>query len=134
MDERTLELFNDSFESCVRQTGFLERFYQIFVDASPEVRDKFKATDLGKQIHMLKKSLLVLTAASSGTEGADEELAHLGLKHGAQGLKIGAQLYDLWLDCLLRTVREFDSRWSPEVEESWRRMFLPYISAMKSYS
>jgi len=134
IDEKTLELFNDSFESCVHHPGFLERFYEIFVNASPEVRDKFKNTDLEKQVRMIKQSLLLLTMACLGTKEIDEELARLGQKHGRDGLKIGAHLYELWLDCLLQAVSEFDPKWSDAVGNSWRKMFDAFIFAMKSYS
>jgi hemoglobin-like flavoprotein len=134
MHEDTLELFNNSFEACVLRAGFLERFYQIFIDASPEVRDKFTNTNLAEQVRVMKRSLLLLTVASSGAEGVDEEIVRLGQKHGPQGLAVGAHLYDLWLDSLLQAVREFDPRWSPQVEESWRRMFIPYIDALKRFS
>ena len=96
MDEKTLELFNSSFEVCLGQEGFMERFYEIFLDASPEVREKFTDTDMEKQIRIIKKSLLLLTMACLGTEAVDEEIVRLGHRHGPQGLKIGAHLYDLW--------------------------------------
>ncbi len=134
MDERTLELFNRSFEACVGQAEFLKRFYEIFIESSPEVRAKFKDTDFVKQNRVLKKSLLRLTMAAAGTASAGEEIASLGRQHGREGLRIGADLYDLWLDCLLRAVSEFDPKWSPEVGDSWRKMFGRYISILKSYS
>ena len=83
---------------------------------------------------MIRQSLLLLTVACLGTKEVDEEIARLGLRHGPQGLQIGAHLYDLWLDCLLHTVSEFDPRWSHTVEDSWRKMFGPYISKMKDFS
>ena len=87
-----------------------------------------------KQIRIMEKSLLLLTIACLGTKEADEEIARLGQRHGPQGLRIGAHLYDLWLDALLQAVSEFDPRWSQAVGDSWRKMFAPYISRLKSYS
>jgi hemoglobin-like flavoprotein len=40
-------------------------------------------------------------------------------RHSASQLAIGAELYDLWLDSLLATVREVDAAWTPAVEEAW---------------
>jgi hemoglobin-like flavoprotein len=134
MDERTLELFNNSYESCVRHPRFLKRFYEIFLEASPEVREKFKGTDFEKQVRIIEKSLLLLTISCLGTKAVDEEIARLGERHGPQGMKIGAHLYDLWLDALLRTVSEFDPKWSQAVGDSWRKMFEPCITKLKSYS
>ncbi len=134
LDEKTLELFNRSFESCVARLGFLERFYAIFVGSSPEVRDKFKHTDLRTQAQIVKKSLYILTMASCETEEVREEIARVGWSHGREGMKIGMDMYDLWLGCLLQAVREFDPRWSQEVGEIWRQMLGPYISRLKEYS
>jgi len=39
--------------------------------------------------------------------------------HGERQLRIGAELYDLWLDSLLKTVKVCDAGWSEEVEQAW---------------
>ena len=134
LDEKTLELFNRSFETCVARRGFVERFYEIFIQSSPEVRDKFKATDMKRQAHIIKKSLYVLTMASLETEEVRQEIAALGHSHGREGMKVGTHLYELWLSCLLQAVSEFDPGWNREVGESRRRVFDPYLSTLKSYS
>ena len=134
LDETTLELFNNSLETCLSQPNFLKRFYEIFVGESPEVQDKFKATDMKKQIRILRKSMLLLTMASLETEGVDEEIARLGQSHGRQGMNIGPHLYELWLKSLLQAVSESDPAWSPTVGDSWRKVFEPYLNTLKSYS
>ncbi len=134
LDEKTLELFNDSFETCVAQPRFLERFYEIFVGASPEVQEKFKETDFKEQIRVVRKSILVLMTASFGTQEVAKEIARLGQSHGRHGMRIGPHLYELWLNSLLQAARESDRRWSQGVEDSWRKMFDPYITRLKGYS
>lgn len=133
MDEKTLEIYNDSFEYCLSKEGFLPRFYELFIDSSPEVRKKFMNTDIQRQSRILKKSLYVLTMASVGTEEARNELIRLGKTHGAQGMQIPDYMYDLWLNCLLRTVREFHTDWKPEIEASWHAMLDPHIEILKSF-
>jgi hypothetical protein len=44
-----LELFNDSLARCLRGDRFFQRFYELFVASSPEVRDKFRTSDFRKQ-------------------------------------------------------------------------------------
>lgn len=134
MDEKTLGIFNDSFEYCLSKEGFLPRFYNLFMESSPEVREKFRNTDIRRQSRILKKSLFVLTLVSAGTDEAREELIRLGNSHGAQGMKIPAYLYDLWLECLLQAVREFHTNWHPEIELSWRKMLGPHLAVLKSFS
>ncbi len=134
LDEKTLESFYNSFETCVAQPRFLERFYELFIGASPEVQEKFKATDLKEQIRVVRKSMLVLMMASLETEEVAGEIARLGQSHGRQGMRIGPHLYELWLASLVQAASEFDPKWSRGVGDSWRKMFEPYIARLKSYS
>ena len=134
MDEKTLEIFNSSFEYCLARDDFLPRFYERFIESSPEVRDKFRGTNLNRQARILRKSLYVLTMASVGTDEAHDELNRLGRSHGAKGMNIQAHLYDLWLDCLVSTVKDFHTEWHPDIEASWRKMLNPSIAVLKSHS
>ena len=93
MDEKTLEIFNDSFEKCLSNEAFLPRFYELFTASSPEVGEKFSQTDILRQSKILKKSLYILTMATVGTEESRNELIRLGNSHGVQGMKIPAYLY-----------------------------------------
>jgi len=84
------------------------------------VREKFASTDFVRQKRALKASLhLILMAAQDGDKGPDFYLREVAERHGSAQLDIGAELYDLWLDSLLETVREFDPEFSPAVEQAW---------------
>ncbi|MGZ8246521.1 globin [Methylomagnum sp.] len=131
MDERTLEIYNDSFEYCLSKPRFLTRFYERLMASSPEVRARFSNTDIHRQTRILKKSLCLLTMASVGTSEGRDELVRLSKSHGPDGLNIPAYMYDLWLDCLIQTVKEFHAHWRPEIEQSWRAMLGPHIDVLK---
>jgi len=134
LDDRTSEIFNDSFQRCLSKSGFFPRFYELFLNSSSEVKDKFKDTDFKKQARVVKKSLYLLTMVSTGAVEARAEIERLGQTHGREGLKVDPYMYDQWLTCLLQAVREYDIGWTPEVEKSWRKTFLSHIEALKSYS
>ncbi|MGR8933275.1 MAG: globin domain-containing protein [Gammaproteobacteria bacterium] len=134
MNERVIEVYNDSFERCTMNPDFLMRFYGLFLDSSPQIKNFFKNTDLKKQVRIVKNSLYILTMASAGTREFLDEVERLGHTHGRDGLRIDADMYDLWLACLLQAVKEFDRFWTPEVEECWRKMLEPHIAALKLYS
>lgn len=53
----------------------------------------------------------------------------MGGRHARLG--VDAQLYDLWLECLIATVAETDPEYSPIVESSWREGLKPGIARMK---
>jgi len=131
MQERDVELFNDSIERCSREPEFLRRFYAHFLASSDTVAKKFEHTDLQKQARMLRASLYIMMLASGESEriGHLERIAKL---HSRGGLDIKPELYDLWLDQLIRTVSEYDPMFDMETGTAWRRVLQPGIEFMKS--
>jgi hemoglobin-like flavoprotein len=129
--QRDIELFNDSLE---RTSGspFLERFYELFVASSPEVAAKFAHTDFRQQRRAIKVSLYMMMSAALGHPEGDVHLTRIARRHSRTELAIGPELYDLWLDCLIRAVREHDRSFSGETERAWRNVLQRGIELMKS--
>ena len=127
------EVFNDSLARCLHGDRLFQRFLELFLTSSEEVRAKFHGTDLAKQRRMLQSSFYMLLeyigVASLESRTFLERIAHEHSKHGRD---IPPHLYDLWLDCLLRAVKECDPRYSPEVEAAWRYMMEAGIAFLKS--
>lgn len=128
------QLFDQSYERVLRvkldDRDFFEAFYERFLAASPEVREKFANTDMTKQRQMLKKSfysLLVFYASNA----ADDYLNKMVEKHQARSVSIPHHMYDLWLDCLVSTVAEFDPEADDEVLLAWRIVMSSGITYMK---
>ncbi|MBI3374589.1 MAG: globin [Betaproteobacteria bacterium] len=131
MDERDIELFNDSIERCSASPEFLRRFYTLFLASSDTVAKKFEHTDLRKQASLLKASLYIMITAS-GESDRVVHLERLAKRHSRAELDIKPELYDLWLDRLVQAVGEFDPMFDAEIEAAWRRMLRPGIDFMKS--
>jgi hypothetical protein len=131
MNNRDIELFNDSLERCSAQPDFLSCFYRLFLASSDTVAQKFEHTDLRKQARMLKSSLYIMMLASSASERA-AHLEKLAQSHGRAGLDIAPPLYDLWLDQLMRAVEASDPRFNAQTDAAWRRVLQPSIDFMKS--
>lgn len=120
MDAGTLRKFEESLERCSADPDFLDMFYGTFLGSSPKVREKFAGTDFERQKRALRASFdTLLLAARDSTGGAESYLGPLAERHGARQLRIGAELYDLWLDSLLKTVEACDPGFSPEVAVAW---------------
>jgi len=133
MDERILEQFEDSLRRCNADPEFLDRFYERFLRSSPKVREKFRGTDLLRQKRMLQASLqLLLVAAQDDGERPTPYLDEVAARHSASQMAIGAELYDLWLDSLLATVREVDPAWSALVEQAWETVMTVGIAYLVS--
>jgi hemoglobin-like flavoprotein len=126
--------FNDSYErvSNIGENGnlFFDCFYEKFVGSSPEIKDKFRNTDMKKQKLMLRSSILYIMQLFS-THELHESLQEIAIKHDQQHMDIRPELYDIWIECLIDTVRELDPYFDERVELAWRLVFSPGITYMK---
>ena len=127
-----LERFDDSLSRCYADPQFLERFYELFLETSPEARQKFAGTDLVQQRRMLKASLVLMMVSAGGRSEGQVHMEHIAAVHSKAGRDISAPLYDVWLECLLSAVREFDPDCDDELLQTWRRVLAPGIAFMKS--
>jgi len=134
MDARARDTFLASFARCRAAAGFLDAFYQRFVASSEEVRAKFAGTDMKRQVRMLEDSLFVVAVAVQGEEGslARSELPRIAARHSRADRDVRPQLYDLWLGCLIDTVRTHDPQFSAEVEAAWRETMAFGIDYMRA--
>lgn len=128
-----IELFNDSLARCLRDDRLFQRFYELFLASSEEVREKFRATDLRKQARMVKSSFYMLVEyLALGWPECEAYLDRIATNHSKQQRNVAPHLYDLWLDCLLEAVKECDERYSPEVEAAWRFVMGAGIGFLKA--
>ena len=134
MDTRARETFLASFGRCRAAAGFLDAFYQRFIASSDEVRAKFAGTDMKRQVRMLEDSLYVVAVAIQGEEGslARGDLPRIAARHSRKDLDIRAGLYDLWLECLIQTVRTHDPESSDAVEAAWREAMAFGVDYMRA--
>ena len=109
-----------------------DSYYEL-IDSADAQGEKFRATDLLRQKRMLQASLqLLLVAAQDDGKRAMPYLDEVAARHSASQMAIGAELYDLWLDCLLATVKEVDASWSPAVEHAWESVMTVGIAYLVS--
>ena len=127
--------FLASLGRCRATAGFLDAFYQRFVASSDEVRAKFAGTDMLRQVQMLEDSLFVVANAVQGEEGspARRDLPRIAERHSHRDLDIRPELYDLFLECLIVTVRTHDPKFTPEVEAAWREVMGFGIDYMRKH-
>lgn len=132
MPDRVQEA-RDSLSRCIQSPAFLDRFYDLFMDSSADIRKKFENTDFARQKKMLQDSLFVMLVAAGATGGiARKELVKLAERHSRKQLAIDPAWYDNWLSCLLQAVSENDPEYRPELESAWKESLSESIDVMKS--
>jgi len=109
---------------------FFDAFYDRFIQSSPEVAEQFKHTDMQKQKKVLEKSFYSLLIFYA-TNNANDYLDEIANQHSKSALDINPALYDLWLESLIETVKEYDDCFTPETELSWRLVLSVGITYMK---
>jgi len=132
MNERENALFHDSLARCAAEPGFLPRFGEFFL-AAPDVVEMFRDFDSERRMRVLKSSLHLMVATSDGNLEGRARLVRVAAGHRTRGITIRPEHYDHWLECLIRTVQEFDPKFSAEVEKAWRGRMQGGIALMKSF-
>jgi hemoglobin-like flavoprotein len=130
MNEADLELFLESFESCIQDDRFLRVFYDTFLASSEEVRAMFAKTDFALQRRALRSSLYVMVSASARHQSELSTLSELAERHRA--LHIKPHHYELWMQSLLSAVAQCTKHFDAEVARVWREAFRSGINYMKA--
>jgi hemoglobin-like flavoprotein len=120
--QEQVDAFRASLNRCLAAPDFLRRFYELFVESSDEVREKFRNTDFPRQTRVLADSLYMMAVAAQleNDSLAWGEMARLAKRHSRDELDIRPGLYDLWLDCLVKAASRHDPEFSPAIEAAWR--------------
>jgi hemoglobin-like flavoprotein len=120
----TADVFLASLNRCLAEPGFIAGFYDRFFRSSREVREKFRHTDMERQIRVLADTLFVVANAVQGEDGSvvRSGLPSLAKRHSRGGLDIGPHLYALWTDCLVATAKATDPQFDGTVEAAWREV------------
>lgn len=128
------ETFRASLKRCLANNAFLHDFYELFMASSSEVREKFKGTDFPRQARVLADSLYIMSVASESKEDAIawKELDRLAEAHSRRGRDIRPELYESWLECLLKAASQYDPEFSPAMEGAWRRALAPGIEHLRA--
>ncbi len=128
MDQENIEIIHESLQRCNRDPRFMDRFYETFLNASPEVAEKFAHTDMKRQKRMVAASFYTCILAAEDVPYAAAAIKHLGEMH--RNLAIRPALYELWLDSLVEAVAACDDVFDDRVEDSWRQVMRSGIEQM----
>ncbi len=133
MSNADKKLFRASLKRCLESPDFIDRFYDFFVNSSPLVAEKFTNTDMTHQKQMLKNSLYVLELMAGHDPKTMNSLQSLAHSHNRSGHAITGQLYDLWLDSILKAAQSCDSSFDSATVDVWRRAMMPSINYLHSH-
>ena len=61
------------------------------------------------------------------------ELRERAETHDRNHLDIKPELYELWLDAMIKTAREYDNQWNDDIENAWHIILGHVINHMTKY-
>ncbi len=126
----TVQIAEDSYDRCGHE-AFFHAFYRRLLGSDETIRRKFARTDFEKQNKLLQHGLgLLFIYAKRGNPAMLERIA---ARHGPADVDVPPTLYPVFVDCLIATVKEFDTMCSPEVEQAWRQALAPGIAFMGAH-
>lgn len=123
------DLVFQSYGRCCKQDAFFVDFYNYFMSSSELIKNRFINTDMAAQRHLLRNGIMQLILYSRGM--SDRKLRALGESHNRHQYDIKPEWYGLWLDSLMRTVRQHDPEYTPELEHAWRDVLEPGIELIR---
>lgn len=124
-----VEVAEASYHRC-HSDAFFRSFYQHLLASDARIPPMFAATDFTKQTKLLQHGIgLLFVFAKRGNPAILDRIAG---RHARTQVNVPADMYPLWVESLVATVREYDARCSPAVEEAWRQAVAPGIAYLIS--
>ena len=104
--------------------AFFEMFYSNFLSQSDEIAALFKNTDWPHQIRLIRKALhsAIIFAQNHEISPAKKHMEAIAYSHSREYMNIKPEYYPMWLEAMLRTLKERDPYFSPELEKAWREV------------
>jgi hemoglobin-like flavoprotein len=119
------ETFDDlqtSYGRCLRNGGFIARFYEIFVASHPDIPGLFKNTDFSVQFLALRRGISAAITHASGSTLSRRMMTEMAQVHSKRGrAPVPPTLYPYWVDSLLRAIAEHDPEYDFVLEQRWRK-------------
>lgn len=126
---KNTDLVFQSYGRCCNRDEFFVDFYDHFMASSDAIKNRFVNTDMAAQRHLLRNGVLQLILTARGMP--DRKLKALGESHNRSNFNIKPEWYSLWLDALMKTVRQHDPEYTKDLENAWKEVLTPGIELIR---
>ncbi len=129
--EELLEVKQSYGRACLKPE-FFDRFYDIFFQSNPSLKPMFAKTDFKKQKESLRTGVAMLLAHVEGKPIGTMTLDRIGMSHSKKKMNISPNLYQYWIDSLVKAAKECDPKFTTDLELRWQKVCragVDYIAA-----
>lgn len=117
----SVEQVVSSYGRCCVSPKFFDRFYEIFLESHPAIKPMFAHTNFIRQKALLREGVSMMLLHLEGKLVGTMCLDRLAETHSPRRMNITPQLYQYWIDSLVKAVKECDAQCTPELEIAWRK-------------
>lgn len=119
--KKKVEIVHNSWERIRSLEKLGELFYEKLFFLSPELRDKFSGTDFEHQHKLLHQGLEILVKYLDDEDKfTKKQITRLARTHNHYNLDIHPHSYYYWVEALILTIKDLDSKWYDDLEYYWR--------------
>ena len=123
----------NSYLHCLEKDGFLDRFYELFLNTDERISDMFLLVDFDKQKDLLRKGIMtILSFLDHESLAGKITIKRLRETHSSRGMNILPEYYQIWKSCLIQAVSEYDHEFSDEIRSYWENVLDKGIELISS--
>jgi len=112
----------ESYGRCATKSNFIDIFYDEFLKSHPSIKPMFAHTDFKKQKELLRTGIAMLLSHIEGKPVGTMTLNRIGQSHDKNHMNIDPNLYQFWINSLVKAVKQCDSQFAPDLERSWQKV------------
>lgn len=111
----------ESYSRCCVNPRFFDLFYENFLKSHPTIAPMFAKTDMAKQKALLRQGVSMMFMHLGGNGVGTTGIDRIAESHSKKKMNIDPNLYDYWINSLVKSVKECDQNMTPALETEWRK-------------
>ena len=111
----------ESYSRCCVNPKFFDLFYENFLASHPMIAPMFAKTDMAKQKSLLRQGVSMMFMDLGGNSVGTTGIDRIAESHSKKKMNIDPNLYDYWINSLVKAVKTCDAKMTPELETDWRK-------------
>lgn len=111
----------ESYSRCCVNPKFFDRFYENFLSSHPTIAPMFAKTEMTKQKQLLRQGISMMFMHLGGNSVGTTGIDRIGESHSKKKMNIDPNMYDFWINSLVKTVKECDEKMTTALEADWKK-------------
>ena len=123
----------ESYSRCCVNPKFFDLFYANFLASHPTIAPMFAKTDMAKQKSLLRQGVSMMFMHLAGNGVGTTCIDRIGESHSKKKMNIYPNLYDYWINSLVKSVKACDEKLTPAIEAEWGKTLRAGVDRIVSF-